>query len=57
VLTDALVDAEIPHRWEGTTVIVAEDAEHAVDDLLDAIEAGELLGTGGDDTPHRPTAR
>lgn len=44
VLTDALVEAEIPHRWEGTTVVVAEDAEHAVDDLLDAIEAGELLG-------------
>lgn len=44
VLTDALIDAEIPHRWDGTTVIVAVDAEHAVDDLLDAIESGELLG-------------
>lgn len=44
VLTDALVDAEIPHRWDGSTVIVAEDAESAVDDLLDAIEAGELTG-------------
>ena len=48
VLTDALVDSEVPHRWEGTTVVVAEDAEHAVDDLLDAIEAGELLVDGGD---------
>lgn len=45
VLTDALVEGEIPHRWEATTVVVAADAEHAVDDLLDAIEAGELLGT------------
>ncbi len=49
VLTEALIDAEIPHRWEGATVIVAADAEHAVDDLLDAIESGELLGGGGDE--------
>ena len=48
VLTDALVEAEIAHRWEGVTVVVAADAEHAVDDLLDAIEAGELLGTADD---------
>ena len=27
-------------------MIVAADAEHDVDDLLDAIEAGELLSTG-----------
>jgi hypothetical protein len=45
-LSDALIEAEIPHRWKGTTVIVAADAEHDVDDLLDAIEAGELLSTG-----------
>ena len=38
-----MVEAEIPHRWEGTTVLVAADAEEAVDDLLDAIEAGELM--------------
>lgn len=50
VLTDALVQAEIPHRWEGATVIVAADAEHAVDDLLDAIESGELLGTADEGT-------
>ena len=49
VLTEALIDAEIPHRWDGTTVIVAADAEHAVDDLLDAIESGELLGGSGDE--------
>jgi hypothetical protein len=48
VLTEALVASEVPHRWEGTTVLVAADAEHAVDDLLDAIEAGELLSDGGD---------
>jgi hypothetical protein len=49
VLTEALIDAEIPHRWDATTVIVAADAEHAVDDLLDAIESGELLGGTGDE--------
>ena len=43
VLTESLVDSEVPFRWEGSTVVVARDAEDAVDDLLDAIEAGELL--------------
>ena len=42
VLTVAMVDAEIPHRWEADTVFVAADAEEDVDALLDAIEAGEL---------------
>jgi hypothetical protein len=54
VLTDALVDAEIPHRWDGSTVIVAEDAESAVDDLLDAIEAGELTGPDTGDAAAPP---
>jgi hypothetical protein len=54
VLTEALVASEVPHRWEGTTVVVAADAEHAVDDLLDAIEAGELLPAGDDDAPAPP---
>jgi hypothetical protein len=54
VLTDALIASEVPHRWDGTTVIVASDAEDAVDDLLDAIEAGELLGDGGDESSAAP---
>jgi hypothetical protein len=54
VLTEALVASEVPHRWHGTTVVVAADAEHAVDDLLDAIEAGELLGDGGDASAAAP---
>ncbi|HUF99874.1 MAG TPA: hypothetical protein VMM60_17230 [Ilumatobacter sp.] len=41
VLQQALIEAEIPHRWEGRTLLVATDAESTVDDLLDAIEAGE----------------
>ena len=49
-LNESLVDAEIPHRWEGSTLFVATDAEHVVDDLLDAIEAGEVasLDEGGE---------
>ncbi len=41
-LKESLVAAEIPHRWEGRKLVVAQDAEHVVDDLLDAIEAGEV---------------
>lgn len=54
VLSEALVASEVPYRWEGTTVVVAADAEHAVDDLLDAIEAGELLPAGGDEAAAPP---
>jgi hypothetical protein len=42
LLQTSLNEAEIPHRWEGRTLVVARDAEHTVDDLLDAIEAGEV---------------
>ena len=52
-LTDALVEAEIPHRWTSTTVRVAADAEEDVDELLDAIEAGEL-GPPDDDGANEP---
>ncbi len=41
-LKQSLAEAEIPHRWEGRTLLVAADAEHVVDELLDAIEAGEV---------------
>lgn len=41
-LERSLVDAEIPHAWDGLTLLVARDAEHVVDDLLDAIESGEV---------------
>ena len=39
VLTEALISSEVPHRWEGATVVVASDAEHAVDDLLDVLHS------------------
>ena len=41
-LQQSLVDAEIPHVWHGRKLVVARDAENVVDDLLDAIEAGEV---------------
>lgn len=48
LLNQALLEAEIPHRWEGPTLHVAPDAEHVVDDLLDAIESGDLATLGED---------
>jgi hypothetical protein len=53
-LTQALIEAEVPHRWDGTTVIVAADAEATVDDLLDGIEQGTLVLAGGDDEAVAP---
>lgn len=47
-LKQSLVDAEIPHAWNGRTLLVARDAEHVVDDLLDAIEAGEVASLDED---------
>ena len=54
-LRRALTEAEIPHRWHGTTVIVARDAEGEVDSLLDAIEAGDLVDLGDGDGPPEGT--
>jgi hypothetical protein len=53
VLSEALVESEVPHRWEGHAVVVAVEAEDAVDDLLDAIEGGELMNAdqSGDNEP------
>ena len=47
-LKEALTEAEIPHTWEGRTLLVAQDAETVVDDLLDAIEAGEVASLDED---------
>lgn len=47
-LRAALIEAEIPHVWQGRTVRVAVDAEHVVDDLLDAIEAGDVASLDED---------
>ncbi len=47
-LKSSLLDAEIPHRWERSKLFVATDAEHVVDDLLDAIENGEVASLDED---------
>lgn len=47
-LTAALVEGEVPHRWDGTSLFVAAEAEQVVDELLDAIESGTLVVTGTD---------
>lgn len=52
VLQQSLVEAEIPHRWEARTLVVPRDAEHTVDELLDAIEAGEVASI--DETAEAP---
>jgi hypothetical protein len=48
ILRSALLDEQIPHRWDGASVIVASDAEDFVDDLLDAIESGDLVEVDGE---------
>jgi hypothetical protein len=46
-LAQALIESEVPHRWEGSTVVVVPDAEATVDELLDAIEQGTLVLASG----------
>ena len=54
LLTQALIEAEVPHRWDGTTVLVATDAEPSVDQMLDAIEQGTLVLTSGESAAGAP---
>lgn len=51
VLRRSVTEAQIPHRWEGTTIVVAAEAEGEVDALLDAIESGDLAGPAAGDGP------
>jgi hypothetical protein len=46
-LAQALVEAAIPHHWQGATVIVATDSEGTVDELLDGVEQGTLVLASG----------
>jgi hypothetical protein len=49
-LAQALIEGQVPHRWEGSTLVVATDSESTVDELLDGIEQGTVAlasGTGG----------
>ena len=49
VLQESLLEGEIPHRWAGRTLVVSRDAEHVVDDLLDAIESGDAASLDASD--------
>jgi hypothetical protein len=51
ILAQSVIEMEIPHRWSGTTIFVARDAESEIDDLLDAVESGELLSLGEGEEP------
>jgi hypothetical protein len=51
VLRSALVEAQIPHRFEPSLLHVAAAASDDIDDLLDAIERGDIatVADGDDD--------
>lgn len=48
-LTTALVEAGVPHRWDGATLFVPTAAEQVVDALLDDLEAGTLAVHSSDE--------
>lgn len=54
LLRSALVDGEIPHRWEGAILLVVTDADDVVDDLLDAIERGDIASFSDADDDAAP---
>ena len=45
-LASELAEAEVPHTWDGTDLIVPEEAEQATDVIIEAVE--ERLGIEGD---------
>lgn len=52
-ITDALVDGDIAHRWEGpddTVLVIGRSDEDVVDRLLDAVEEGEITASQLDDS-------
>lgn len=48
-LVRAVADAGVPHRVEGDLLVVAADAEDVVDELLDAVESGDVMLLDEDD--------
>lgn len=53
-LTAAMADAEIPHAWEGTELMVPEESEADADALIAEIE--ERLGITDEPAPDAPVA-
>jgi len=58
-LTNALIGAGIPFRWEATVLLVGTDDEPVVDTLLDEIESGDyadvMSPTAGEGSPETLT--
>lgn len=50
----ALIESEIPHRWDGTAVHVDPEFQDEVDDLLDAIEEGDIASLDDSDDAEGP---
>ena len=50
-LTELLVAAGIPYRWEDALLVTLTSMEDTVDELLDAVEAGEVTIV---DSPNQP---
>lgn len=42
VLSAALVDARLPHRWSGATLEVPTAVEDAVEEIMDRVDAGDV---------------
>ena len=56
LVSDSLSGANIPFRWEGTTLLVPTTDEEIVDDILDDVESGDVIpvisdGPDGDELP------
>jgi hypothetical protein len=54
LVTDSLVAANIPHRWDGNVLLVPTDDERNVDAILDEVESGDVIpviNDGGDEVP------
>ena len=53
-IVDRLVEAGVPHRWEGTLLLVPMSEEDVVDEVLDDVELGgdeASINDEGDETP------
>lgn len=50
-LRAALIESGIAHRWDRGALVVAPESQDDVDDLLDAIEAGEVASADGEGAP------
>ncbi len=43
-ITQAIGDGLMPYRWDGNTLVVSARDEQTVDEILDAVERGDVVG-------------